>query len=455
MGARVTCADCDKGPAGADARDQSCTYCEFVEECPYGMARRDAMRAPVGVLNTSYLLAEANGPGVFSGRDLVVADECDMLEDELLSYVELKVPGRFVADHGLTVPKKGSHMATIRAWLGEEALNVAESQVKKLAGGGDVERRREHERMSRLAENIARVVGREDGWVRDNDEEERSAGQHGGSAGGSGLVLKPVSVEDLADKYLWRHGKRWLCMTGTLVSAEMEAEALGLEVEGREIPWAKVTAPMLFDRKHRPVVFAPVALMTRKGQEAGSMDKLLRGVERVVEKHPGVNVLVHTHTYKLAKEVSEYLRKCTVATGGRSVVTYSDSWGRDDALGVFKAAARNKGAILVASSMDRGVDLPGDLCRVQVICKVPMASLGSRQVSERLRSRTGELWYLAKTVRTIMQMCGRAVRGQEDYAVTYVLDEHFGKTLKDGKKMGLWPEWWLEGLEVGRVREYI
>jgi Rad3-related DNA helicase len=111
--------------------------------------------------------------------------------------------------------------------------------------------------------------------------------------------------------------------------------------------------------------------------------------------------------------------------------------------------------VLVAASMDRGVDLPGSLCRVQVICKMPMASLGSRQVSERLRQPGGELWYLANCVRSLMQMTGRAVRGMDDEAVCYVLDAHFGKVLKDGKRMGLWPEWWLEGLEMGRVREFL
>ena len=213
---------------------------------------------------------------------------------------------------------------------------------------------------------------------------------------------------------------------------------------------------MLFPKENRRVVFAGVATMTRAGQEAGGVAKMLRGIEVVVERHPGVNILVHTHTYKLAKEVSEHLRRnCKVVLGGRPVVTYSSSWDRDDALATFKAAARGRGAVMVAASMDRGVDLPGDLCRVQVIAKVPMASLGSRQVSERMRGRGGQLWYLANTVRTVMQMCGRAVRGRDDYAITYVLDAHFGKVLGDGKKLGLWPEWWIEGLEVGRVREYV
>jgi Rad3-related DNA helicase len=340
----------------------------------------------------------------------------------------------------LEVPKKGSHMTTIRSWAEEELVPALTEMRKRVGQRGDLESRRKHTRVDRLIGDVGRVVEREDGWVRDNDEE--------GDRSTDGLVLKPVTVEDVGERYLWKHGEQWLLMSGTTVSAEGQAEALGLEEAG--IPWASVEVPMLFPRENRRVVYAPLASMTRKGQEAGGLDVVKRGVERVLQMHPEVNVLIHTHTYLLAKEFAAWCAQ----VDARPVFTYTDAYGREDALAKFKARAGKGGAILVASSMDRGVDLPGDLCRVQVIVKVPMASLGSRQVSERLRTRGGQLWYAMETVRSVMQMCGRAVRGREDWAVTYVLDSHFGKLLGEGKKMGLFPQWWLDGLELGRMGEF-
>ncbi len=436
----ITCADCDASPSGVTAEEQSCSYCEFVEDCPYGVARREALGASVGVLNTSYLLAECNGPGKFRGRELVVADEADMLEGELLGFVELRLGMKWLSRFGLVVPKKGSHMTTIRKWLEEEVLATFKDQLPAMRRQRGLEGRREVLRLERLCDDVRRVVAREDGWVRDGDEEGKR----------DGLVLKPVSVEDVAARYLWNHANRWLCMTGTLVSAEMEAESLGLEAAG--IPWAKVTVPMGFDKSNRRVVYAGVASMTRKGQEAGGVARLLRGIDRVLEKEPGVNVLVHCHTYKLAKEISEHVK---AGVDGRPVLTYEAARDRDVVLEKFRAKAGEGGAVLVAASMDRGVDLPGDACRCQIVCKMPYASLGDRQVSERLRQPGGQLWYLVQTVRSLMQMTGRAVRGDEDWAVTYILDESFGKLLRDGKRLGLFPEWWLEALEVGRVREFV
>ncbi len=438
----ITCADCDAGPGGCPPDEQTCSYCEFVEDCPYTTARTEAMRAPLGVLNTAYLLAEANSRergGRFSGRELVIADEADTLEQQLMGYVELRLGSRLLTDMGLEVPKKGSHMTTIRAWLEEEVATALVARARELANRKlDVADRRTLTRIERQMGDVARVVSREDGWVRDGDEEGRDVG----------LVLKPVSVEDVAGRYLWRHGEKWLLMSGTILSAETMADELGIEDAG--LKWSSVAVPAIFPVENRRVTFVPVAQMTRKAQEAGDeVGRLVRGVNRVLEKHPGVNVLVHSHTYKLAREISAGIEDT------RPVITYEQARSREIALDAFKARARKGGAVLVAASMDRGVDLPGDLCRVMVVCKVPYASLGSRQVSERLRTRGGQTWYLCETVRTLLQMTGRGVRSVDDWAETYVLDESFGKLLREGKRLGLWPEWWLEGLTVGRVREYV
>lgn len=452
-GLSVTCGDCDASPAGVPDEEKSCSYCSSVEDCPYQTARREAQGATVGVLNTAFLLTHLNGAGgkmsPFASREFVVADECDTLEDQLLGFVEFRLGSGMALSLGVEVPKKGSHMTTIRAWLGEEVLPAIDTARKQITHGG-LEARRNLRRLDQLAQDARRVIDREEGWVRDGDEEDRDGrdSRHTGNA----LVLKPVSVEDVGGRYLWRHGERWLAMSGTVVSADTMADNLGLTTAG--IEWGVVELPMRFPVANRRVVYVPVASMTKKSQDAeGSqaIARMLRAVERVVEKHPGVNLLVHSHTYRLAKEISEHLGR--VKVDDRPVITYLNARDRDRSMGVFRAAATKGGAVMVAASMDRGVDLPYDLCRVQIIVKIPMASLGSRQVSERRRTPGGDAWYLANTVRTIMQMCGRGVRAMDDECVTYVLDSHFSSTLKDGKRRGMWPAWWLEALELGRVKE--
>lgn len=122
--------------------------------------------------------------------------------------------------------------------------------------------------------------------------------------------------------------------------------------------------------------------------------------------------------------------------------TYSGSDGKADALAGFRDG---EGHLLIAPSMDRGVDLPDDQCRVIVIAKVPYPYLGDRQVSARLYSKGGQVWYNVQTVRSIVQMTGRGVRHSEDWCVGYILDSQFRELW--GRARGLFPKWWVDGLE--------
>ena len=104
----------------------------------------------------------------------------------------------------------------------------------------------------------------------------------------------------------------------------------------------------------------------------------------------------------------------------------------------FKRASN--GTVLVASSMDRGVDLPGDLCRVVVVMKIPFLNLGDKQISTRLYSgkKSGQLWYTVSAIRTLIQMCGRGIRSAEDQCDIYILDAQFERLYRDKY---LFPQW--------------
>ncbi len=143
------------------------------------------------------------------------------------------------------------------------------------------------------------------------------------------------------------------------------------------------------------------------------------GIAKILARHPDDRVLIHTVSYGRSRDLSagEY--------GSRPIFTYQGAQGRTEALEGFRATP---GAVLFAASMDRGIDLPDDACRVQVLTKVPYPNLGDRQVSERLyRTANGKTWYQVQVARSIMQMVGRAVRSETDHACCYVVDSSFGR----------------------------
>jgi Rad3-related DNA helicase len=123
---------------------------------------------------------------------------------------------------------------------------------------------------------------------------------------------------------------------------------------------------------------------------------------------------------------------------GRELHAYLSAKDRDDAVQAFKA----RGGVLLAPSLDRGIDLPDGLCRVVVVCKLPYPSLGDRRVSARLHRPGGQLWYSAQVARSLVQMTGRGVRHEGDWCVAWVLDRQFPVFYRKwGRK--LLPAWWV------------
>lgn len=100
---------------------------------------------------------------------------------------------------------------------------------------------------------------------------------------------------------------------------------------------------------------------------------------------------------------------------------------------------------MVAPSLDRGIDLADDKCRVVVVAKMPFPYLGDRQIAAKLYSRGGQMWYNVQTIRTVIQMTGRATRHSADRSTSYILDSQFNSVWNKGR--GLWPSWWTDAID--------
>lgn len=414
----ITCDDCQL-PGG-------CRHCSDIPTCPYRVAKERALGAELAVLNTSMFLTSANYARFFVENELVIADECDLLEGALIGFIEVEVPQWLGKMLRLEYPVKGARKPTIIKWLVE--LRDGVEKAKQLCGG-DPKKLRSIDGLRRNAAELADVLSRdlaagggdddESGhWVRDYDT--------------STFKMRPVTVSRQAEKMLWRYGSKWLLMSGSVVSAEELVESLGWTREYRV-----VTVPSTFPVENRRIVSAPVADMTRK---AGERDwpRLLTAIAKVCAEHEG-RVLVHTVSYALAK----YLYRNSQNIG-RPVFGHENSRGKMAALDAY---LRTENAVLFSPSMARGVDLYDDRCRVQIICKCPFPSLGDRQVSSRLRLPGGDLWYAVKTARDIVQMTGRGVRSKDDWCVTYIMDQSFPKNIWRRYK-ALFAEGFVEAVDM-------
>jgi Rad3-related DNA helicase len=84
--------------------------------------------------------------------------------------------------------------------------------------------------------------------------------------------------------------------------------------------------------------------------------------------------------------------------------------------------------ILVSPSMINGVDLKDDLSRFQIIMKIPYPNISSNKIKKRQSDCPD--WYNWKTCVDLVQMYGRSIRSEDDYANTFILDESLSNVMK-------------------------
>lgn len=417
----ISCEDCTW------SLTKSCNLCSAKYDCPYEQAKMLALNANLSVLNTSYLLTEANGPGRFSGQDFTIVDEADMLEQTLMSHVSVDIGERRLGKYKWEPPSRVTVEDSWVEWLDTALadLRVRTARLPRLFS--DYRDAREARYLVGL---LAKLVGVRSGipsgnWV--------YTGRGRDDAPRTGVSFKPARVDDLGTPFLWKHSKKWLLMSATIISSQEMMDSLGYEGQ-----YVTVNVKNTFPVKNRLVFYRGAASMSYKNRSSGSWDTLAERITTDLSNHPGHRVLVHTVSYALAHHLYDRIRKQVT----RPVITYHGAAERDEALSRY---LRSDDAVLLAPSMGRGVDLPDDACRVQMITKVPFPYVKDRQVNKRMYSSGGRLWYAVQTVRELVQMCGRAIRSESDWATTYIYDKDFETNLW-ARNRNLFPDWFREAI---------
>jgi ATP-dependent DNA helicase DinG len=420
----LSCEDCTKS-----YRDGDCDWCSDPSICPYEVAKSEAVDSDLMVVNTSYLLTEANYVGKLSRRgssrgQLIIADECDLLDEAVTSFVQVSISARTLKELKIGPPRRMTVEDSWLEWLeGIEPVVVAKAKEARVKARSDPNKRTVSR--ANYLSGLQRKLGdlrkglESRSWVYTGDRDR--------------VEFKPVWASEVAKGALWRHGSKWLLMSATVISAGSLLSELGHGGNS-----GLVVCPSTFPAENRPIFIRPVANMRAKEKEV-EWPKLIPEIQRILDRHRGDRVLVHTHSYELANYLHQV---CSASNNSRPILTYTSASDRQSVLAQYLA---EPASVLFAPSLDRGIDLPDDACRVQIIAKCPFGYLGDRQINARLHSRNGQEWYTVNAIRDLVQMCGRGVRSETDTCSTYILDSQFVSKLWGMNRL-LFPKWWRDAL---------
>jgi len=401
--------------------------CPHHADCPYIVAKKDARSASIAVLNTAYYLSEVNFVGMFSDYDLLVVDEFDTLENQLMSFIEVLITQRQLERLSIEPPK---YKTKFESWV--EWANIA--LPKLTAELASLEYATEDEskwstidiRLLRRKRDVGRLVSKLRFFVKEVDK------NWVWYPGGDRWSFKPIWVARYAPGVIWKHAKKVLGMSATILDPRQVSVNTGLYFENRKYDYLQMPSP--FPKENRPVYYEPAANVINKQMDV-ALPMLAKALQGILSKHPDDRILVHTVSYK----IRDYLIN---KVASERFVTHGIK-DRASILENFKKSS--KPLVLLSPSMDRGVDLPEEECRVVVICKVPYPDLGDDQINRRVHaSKDGDNWYAHKTVSSIVQMAGRGVRSEKDYAATYVLDKQFERVYNEHRSM--FPDWFKQAV---------
>ncbi|OYR44379.1 helicase C-terminal domain-containing protein [Halorubrum sp. Hd13] len=388
--------------------------CSVKHRCPYFSDRAIASGNRYAAMTLAYFMRTA-GSEVFRKRDVVVIDEAHGLAEwaEMYATIELS-PERVPVWDDVRVPDVEADAGPEEDALDRTARfvaslrDVAKRAKDELTGRAELDRE-EVARRDRLQE-----LSSELGWFLEDYRDLDSpttwvVDQSGGE--GSPLAIKPLDPARYLRHTVWDRGNRFALLSATILSKEAFCRGIGLDPSNVALVDVEHTFPL----EHRPLYDVTRGSMTYEHRDE-TVPEIARLIVRLMAEHPNEKGLIHAHSYDIAGRITELLGEFGVAARVRR----HGRENRDAELSAWKAS--DDPEVFVSVKMEEALDLKGDLCRWQVVCKAPYRNTNDSRVARRLADDQWA-WYHRTALRTVIQACGRVVRAPDDYGATYLADD--------------------------------
>ncbi|SMO42252.1 helicase C-terminal domain-containing protein [Halorubrum cibi] len=388
--------------------------CSIKHRCPYFSDRAIASSGRFAAMTLAYFMRTA-GSETFRKRDVVVIDEAHGLAEwaEMYATIDLS-PERVPVWDDVGVPDverdAGADEDALdrTARFVESLRDVAKRAKDDLVGRPELSRE-EVARRDRLQELISEL-----GWFLEDYRDLDSpttwvVDQPDGE--GSAIAIKPLDPARYLRHTVWDRGEKFALLSATILSKDAFCRGVGLDPANVALVDVEHTFPL----SNRPLYDVTQGSMTYEHRDE-TVPKIARLIVRLMAEHPDQKGLIHAHSYDIAGRLVEKLGEFGVAARVRRHARSN----RDAELEAWKASSDPE--VFVSVKMEEALDLEGDLCRWQVVCKAPYRNTNDSRVARRLADGQWA-WYHRTALRTVIQACGRVIRAPDDHGATYLADD--------------------------------
>ncbi len=242
------------------------------------------------------------------------------------------------------------------------------------------------------------------------------------------LSLEPIWAYDYLDKYVFSQYDMVFLMSGTILDKNLFCQLNGLDVT--KAVYYSIASP--FPLRNRQIFYMPVGKMSYKNKEE-TFKRYIPYIQKLLDKYKNKKGIIHSNSFELAKWIEDSVKDTRLL--------FHDSSNKDEILKLHFES--EEPTVIVSPSMDTGVSFDDDKARFQIIAKVPYPSLGSQK--NKLRQKNNPDWYAWKTVAGLIQMMGRSIRSDMDYADTVIIDGSFSDVIKHSSHF--LPDWIQEAVK--------
>lgn len=244
-----------------------------------------------------------------------------------------------------------------------------------------------------------------------------------------------ISFNNLNESYLMHKAFHHNCKKKLYMSATI-GDPSSFSKEAAFTKYEYIKLPSVFDYTNSPIFYVSEYKMSYNEKEK-SFPVILKMIEKILTMYPDKRGIIQTGSYSFAKNLYD-----NIDSSLRSrILLYEDSAAKQDNLDVYKCSDDK---VLVGPSLIEGLSLDDDLCRFQIIMKVPYPSLSDKFISA--KRNFNPIWYSNTTSISILQGIGRGVRNEKDWCVTFILDACFSNLLNTSS--GMFPKEFIDRIQI-------
>lgn len=441
--------------------------CPKASICPYRQAFANAKKDSIVLTNMHWLLCTSNISGLLPTRDLLIIDEAHSLDSTLLDFLTISYSGRILTALSKIVEHAQTNNFILYRKLRKDQLNLtnllniglleninptnideisvlidsikfpiqeAKNEFDRVLKDFDAETLHSKEipawnEFNRDYNLLKNFLSKVDWfnylkgftpWLCDPTIDFKTKEI-------TGFTVKPINALALAKIILPKIAHKVVFMSATIGKKEQFCKDLG--VPDNTVEYVETESD--FPKDKRPVYRDFVGVFNKANQET-YLQNAVKKIDELLDKYPNYKGLIHTTTFTQCEYIQAHSKHRT------RLLTHTTK----DKPEVVEMFMKSNNAVLCSPSCKEGLDLKDDLCRFQIIVKVPWGDLTDKVVQVRLKE--DPVWYANEAIKNLEQAYGRGMRSKTDWCDCYILDQSFQRLL--GQHMDLFSKYFLEAL---------